>query len=59
MELPHNAVGAEGAESIVAEWPRLHNQQMAANASWSWERAITPEVSVPGYTQVVISPLGA
>jgi hypothetical protein len=56
MELPRNAACAEEAEPIVAERPRLHNQQMATNASWSWERAITPEVSVPGYTQVVISP---
>jgi hypothetical protein len=58
MELPRNAACSEAPEPILAERPRLHNQQMAANALVS-ERAITPDVSVSGYTQVVISSLEA
>ncbi len=48
MELPRNAACAEGAEPIVAERPRLHNQQMAANASWSRNEPSRPKFRCQG-----------
>jgi len=48
MELPRNAACAEGAEPILAERPRLHNQQMAANASWSRNEPSRPKFRCQG-----------
>ena len=48
MELPHNAACSEAAEPIVAKRPRLHNQQMAANASWSRNEPSRPKFRCQG-----------